>query len=63
MFNALVYRQNREIAGATQSSGVIERLHISQNRWRTVVIHHHPVNIVMTRQVKLVGWNGHTTML
>jgi hypothetical protein len=63
VLNALVHRQNREIPGAAEPPGVVERLHISQDRRRTVVIDHHAVNVVMTRQIQLVGWNGHTTML
>jgi len=63
VLNALVNRQNGEVTRAGQTSGIVERLHVSQHGRRTVVIHHHAVYVVVAGQVELVGWNGHTTML
>jgi len=59
----LVNRQNRQIAGSRQTASIVERLHVTEYGRRTVVIDHHAVDIVVSWQVELVGWNGHTTML
>ncbi|CZU79186.1 Uncharacterised protein [Enterobacter hormaechei] len=63
VFNALVNGQNREVPGSAQAAGIIKRLHVSQYGRRTVVVDHDAVYVIMARQIKLVGWNGHTTML
>jgi|GEM_PF-5791231 len=63
VFHPLIHRQDRKIAGSAQTPGVIQRLHIAQHRRWAVVVHHYAVNVIVARKIKLVGWNGHTTML
>ena len=63
VFHALVYRQDGKVSGSGQAPRIVQGLHITQHRRRTIVIHHDPVNVIRPRQIKLVGWNGHTTVL
>ena len=49
MLYALVDRQDRQISGSRQAAGVIQGLHITQHRRRTIVIHHHPIDIIRPR--------------
>lgn len=49
MLYALVDRQDRQIAGSRQAAGVIQGLHITQHRRRTVVINHHPIDVIRPR--------------
>ncbi len=63
MLDALVHRQNGEISGAGEASGIIKGLHISQHRGWTVVINHHAIDIIRPWQIELVGGNGRTAVL
>ena len=63
MFDALIHRQNREIAGSRQAAGVVQRLHIAQHSRRTVIVDHHAIDIIRTGQIEVFCGKRQTAML
>ena len=55
VLDALVDREDRHVAGATQAPVVVERLEAAQHLRRAVAVHQHALDVVGARQREVVG--------
>lgn len=63
VLDALIDRQDRQVAGAGQAAVVEQGLHRTQHAVGTVVIDHYAVNEVVARQVEILGGDSGTAVL
>ncbi|UQQ17924.1 hypothetical protein MYA98_05520 [Salmonella sp. WGH-01] len=47
MLHSLIDGQYRKVSCSRRASSIIERLHITQNGWWTIIVNHHPVNVIL----------------
>ena len=60
MLDSLVDRQDREIAGATETSVIEDALEVAQDRDRTIALSEHTVDVIRPRQVQRSAGDGLT---